>query len=84
MTPIIHYDSEQHAAYVKSWVKILEDDPLEIFRAAADAEKIQNYILMINYDMTQDQVTTQSTDPEPDNRIMDVYKPTVGLAAPGL
>lgn len=84
MTPVIHFDPEQHAAYVKSWAQILEDDPLEIFRAVADAEKIQNYILMINYDMTQDQVTTQSADPEPDNRIMDVYKPTVGLAAPGL
>jgi antirestriction protein ArdC len=37
------YDPTQHAAYAASWSKILRDDPLEIFRAAADAEKIQKY-----------------------------------------
>ena len=37
------YDPTQHAAYAASWSKILSDDPLEIFRAAADAEKIQKY-----------------------------------------
>lgn len=35
---------EQHAAYVKSWVKALKNDYNEIFRAAADAEKICNYL----------------------------------------
>jgi antirestriction protein ArdC len=39
------YDPAQHAAYAASWVKILSDDPPEIFRAAADAEKIQKYFL---------------------------------------
>lgn len=34
----------QHAAYVKSWVRALQDDYNEIFRAAADAEKICNYL----------------------------------------
>ena len=41
----IGHDPEQHAAYVGSWIKVLEDDPKEIFRAAADAEKIQDYVL---------------------------------------
>lgn len=41
----IGHDPEQHAAYVGSWIKALENDPLEIFRAAADAEKIQDYVL---------------------------------------
>jgi putative DNA primase/helicase len=41
----ICHDPEQHAAYVGSWIKALEDDPLEIFRAAADAEEIQSYVL---------------------------------------
>lgn len=41
----IGHDPEQHAAYVKSWVKALKDDPNEIFRAAADAEKIQDFVL---------------------------------------
>ena len=40
----IGHDPSQHTAYIKSWVRALEDDPLEIFRASADAEKIVNHI----------------------------------------
>jgi putative DNA primase/helicase len=36
----IGYDPDQHAAYAASWIQILENQPLEIFRAAADGEKI--------------------------------------------
>ncbi len=36
----IGYDPAQHSAYVGSWIRALENDPREIFRAAADAEKI--------------------------------------------
>lgn len=35
---------QQHAAYIESWVKALEKDPNEIFRAAAGAEKICDYL----------------------------------------
>ena len=41
----IGHDPGQHAAYVNSWIKALQDDPREIFRAAADAEKIQELVL---------------------------------------
>lgn len=41
----IGHDPGQHAAYVKSWIRALKDDPNEIFRAAADAEKIQDFVL---------------------------------------
>ena len=41
----ISHDPQQHVAYVESWIKILQNDPKEIFRAAADAEKIQNYVI---------------------------------------
>ena len=34
-------DPGQHPAYVGGWIKALHDEPLETFRAAADAEKIQ-------------------------------------------
>ena len=50
----IGHDPGQHAAYVKSWIKVLEDDPLEIFRAASDAEKIQKYILSLEQQQEQD------------------------------
>jgi antirestriction protein ArdC/phage/plasmid primase-like uncharacterized protein len=41
----VGHDPGQHAAYVGSWIKAIHDDPLEIFRAAADAEKIQGHLL---------------------------------------
>jgi antirestriction protein ArdC len=40
----IGYDPGQHAAYAGSWVRILEHQPLEIFRAAAEGEKIHTYL----------------------------------------
>ena len=39
---------DNHAAYVRSWIKTLEDDPRELFRAAADAEKILNYVMSMS------------------------------------
>lgn len=40
----IGHDPGQHAAYVGNWITLLRNDPLEVFRAAADAEKIQGYV----------------------------------------
>jgi len=40
----VGHDPEQHVAYIDSWVKVLEEDSLEIFRAASDAEKISSYV----------------------------------------
>lgn len=54
----IGHDPDQHTAYVGSWIKALQDDPLEIFRAAADAEKIWSYVL----GLTHKQVLTQTTE----------------------
>jgi putative DNA primase/helicase len=55
----IGHDSNQHAAYVGSWIKALKEDPLEIFRAAADAEKIQAYVLGLEQQHIQEQVQEQ-------------------------
>lgn len=41
----IGHDPGQHIAYVDSWIQILRDTPFEIHAAAADAEKILNYLL---------------------------------------
>src|SRR5690606_6902767 len=41
----IGHDSGQHIAYVESWIQLLKDKPYEIHAAAADAEKILNYIM---------------------------------------
>lgn len=40
----IGFDPGNHAAYVASWIKVLQDDPREIFRAASDAEKITAWV----------------------------------------
>lgn len=48
----IGHDPEQHAAYVGSWIKVVQDDPFEVFRAAADAEKIQEYLLGFERELT--------------------------------
>ncbi len=41
----IGHDFGQHAAYVDHWIKVLQDDPKEIFRASRDAEKIHGFVL---------------------------------------
>ena len=56
----IGHDPEQHAAYVGSWIKALEDDPLEIFRAAADAEKIQEYVMGLEQKHEQELATSEA------------------------
>ncbi|WEA01715.1 ArdC family protein [Mucilaginibacter sp. SJ] len=43
----IGHNFGQHAAYVNSWVKILKDEPFELFRASADAQKIFDFVLDI-------------------------------------
>ena len=41
----VGHDPSRGAAYVESWVKALKEDPREIRRAAADAQKISDYVL---------------------------------------
>lgn len=38
-------DIPNHASYVASWLRVLKDDKREIFRAAADAQRIADYLL---------------------------------------
>lgn len=37
-----HY--ENHVAYLQSWAEVIEKDPDELFRAAAEAQKITDYV----------------------------------------
>ena len=53
---------DSHAAYVQSWIKVLQDDPREIFRAAADAEKICDFIM--DLELTQEQRLERQTERE--------------------
>lgn len=58
----IGHDPGQHAAYVESWVKILKDDPREIFRAASDAERISRFVM--DFEQEQAQEKQQETAPQ--------------------
>ena len=41
----VGHDGSRGAAYVAGWIKALEDDPKEIYKAAADAQKISDYLM---------------------------------------
>lgn len=41
----IGHDPKQHVAYVESWIQILTEKPFEIHQAAADAQKISDFIM---------------------------------------
>ena len=41
----VGHDPSRGAAYVESWVAVLEEDPREIRRAAADAQKISDFVI---------------------------------------
>lgn len=64
----IGHDPGQHAAYVKSWVKALKEDPREIFRAAADAERISAFVMGFEHEQSQQldapRLTAPQIDPE--------------------
>ena len=45
-------DIPNHASYVASWVARLREDKREIFRAAADAQRITDYLLAFHPDYT--------------------------------
>ena len=38
------HDPSRHASYLASWVRILQDDPKEILRAATDAQRIMDFL----------------------------------------
>jgi putative DNA primase/helicase len=40
----IGHDPSQHVAYIGSWIKALQEDPREIFKASADAERMVKYL----------------------------------------
>lgn len=59
----IGHDHQNHASYVASWVSMLKRDPLELMRAAADAEKISTYVLGLSQQQTVDNTQTPALQP---------------------
>ena len=54
------YDFSNTAAYVASWLEKLRSDRKEIFRAAADAQRIADYLLAFH----PDHAASQRESPE--------------------
>jgi antirestriction protein ArdC len=56
-------DIPNHASYIQSWIAVLKQDRREFFHAAADAQKIADYILSFHPDYAQTpQEPTDETD----------------------
>jgi len=70
------HDPARGAAYVEGWIAAVDEDPREIHRAAADAQKMSNYLISrareqleeIDHDhqTARDPGTTRDRVPEPD------------------
>lgn len=67
----IGHDPSQHTAYIKSWIRVLENEPLEIFRASADAEKIVNHLCAL--EQTQDIQLTELIEIKDDKLKEEVF-----------
>ena len=58
----IGYDPGQHGAYIGCWIRVLENDPREIFRAAAAAEKI--VVLVRSFEREREQQADPADVPD--------------------
>jgi antirestriction protein ArdC len=58
-------DIPQHASYIASWIKKLKDDKREIFRAAADAQKIADFALNFHPEYAATMKAEREPMPEP-------------------
>ncbi len=79
----IGHDPSQHAAYVGSWIKALKEDPKEIFRAAADAERIAGYVMGFEQEQMQTQSVERQRVPEVAPEVMAVLQEQHANAAEG-
>jgi len=51
------YDLNYHAGYTGSWAQIMKEEPSELYKAAADAQKIADRVLGLEYAQEQKQET---------------------------
>jgi antirestriction protein ArdC/phage/plasmid primase-like uncharacterized protein len=57
----VGHDPASHASYVASWIKALEQDPREVFRAAADAEMIADFVQQFDRTVEKPAAAEQAT-----------------------
>jgi antirestriction protein ArdC len=78
-------DFANNAAYVASWLEKLRSDRKEIFRAAADAQRIADYLLAFHPDYAKREASIESGSPESvpiadDGDVADAPEPMAAAA----
>ena len=63
--PMSQQQIDSHAAYLSSWHDLLANDPNEIFRAAADAQRISDYLRQVALTPDLDKSGEENLSPEP-------------------
>ena len=58
----ISHDSSTHMSYVENWIKVLKDNPYEIFKACSDAEKMSDYIMHFAQEKSLDKQLIDTID----------------------
>ncbi|WP_319764060.1 zincin-like metallopeptidase domain-containing protein [Maridesulfovibrio sp.] len=80
----ISHNPEQHASYVKSWVKVLKEDPFEIVRACQSAEKIKDYTLGFEKELSMETTKEQGmTVSSPDKEKLEQREAKYGVPENG-
>lgn len=79
----IGHNFGQHAAYVESWIKVLKDDPGELFKASADAQRITDYLMEFERQRELSLAPVQATAGKLSSGDKIAYKDTIYLVLEG-
>lgn len=64
----IGHDPKQHVAYVDGWIRLLKEKPFEIHQAAADSQKIFDYLMVFDRKRERNQKEEIGPDLEKDRQ----------------
>lgn len=82
----VDFDPSNHHAYIKSWVSNLREAPNEIFKAAADAGKITQFLQGFNMEMKKEKTTALAQELEnsvfPDFQALKEYTKELNIQYP--
>lgn len=72
---------EQHASYIDGWLEVLRKDKRELFRAAADAQRIADYVLAFHplYAARMSEGTDAKKEPAHPTATARPFVPAAGL-----
>lgn len=77
----IPHDPANHAAYVGSWIKALQDDKNEIFRAAKDAHRATDFLLALEMEKSVEEALASVDAPQhrrETSEFVAAYEPSTG------